>query len=95
MSDKLKIKRLELETASGKEISLTLEEARELHQQLAELFAKPEPVILSPTVIREYPLYRPRWYDVNYYSTSNTAGESKATYSGNTITLNAIADAAL
>lgn len=66
MSKKLKLTKLELETKDGKKVELSIDEAKELHAQLAELFATKTTVVTSQPVIIErdrfYPPYRPIWY---------------------------------
>lgn len=57
MSQKLKLTLLDLTTKEGANITLTLDEARDLHAQLAELFApKAAPFAPWPIVIE-----RDRW----------------------------------
>lgn len=66
MSKKLKLTKLELETKDGKKVELSIDEAKELHAQLAELFATKTTVIPSQPVIIErdrfYPPWKPVWY---------------------------------
>jgi hypothetical protein len=70
MSEKIKLTKIELKTQEGKEISLSIDEAKELHDQLHELFGKKETVFVSshsaaPIIIERdrYPWrdYRPFW----------------------------------
>lgn len=63
MNKKLKLTKLELETKNGTKIELSLDEARELHEQLHELFGKETTVIPSAPVIIE----RDRWYPPSPY----------------------------
>ncbi len=53
MGDKIKLKRIVLKTSEGKEVSLTLEEAKELSDQLSELFG-PKYIPYQPVVIDRY-----------------------------------------
>lgn len=50
MSSKLKLKTIKLETADGKTVELSLAEAKDLHDQLHELFG-PKYVPQTPIVI--------------------------------------------
>jgi hypothetical protein len=67
MSNKLKITKIELTTKDGKAVELTLEEAKDLHAQLAELFAnKPVYVPSAPVIIERdrwphWQPYQPMW----------------------------------
>jgi len=69
MSKKLKLTKIELETKDGKKVELSLDEAKELHDQLHELFgAKFVPSV--PIIIERdrYPWpfvtpYVPRWVE--------------------------------
>ena len=61
MSKKLCITKIEIEIKAGKKIiELSLAEAKELHEQLHELF--------GDTHFQPYPVYieRPRWYVKEY-----------------------------
>lgn len=66
MSQKLKLTGLELTTKDGKAVALTLDEARDLHAQLAELFGPkinigPQaPIIIERERLPWLP-YRPYW----------------------------------
>lgn len=64
MTTKLKLTRMTLTTRDGKEIELSMEEARDLYGQLAELFA-PRLAPTVPIVIDRYPPawapYQPYW----------------------------------
>jgi hypothetical protein len=83
---KLKVTGLELETKDGKKVALTLDEARELHEQLDDLFGKEVQYVPSQ------PIYvRPWWErpDVPPYitctvgpSTSNVSGIAKSNTTG-------------
>ena len=67
---KLKVTGLELETKDGKKVGLTLAEAKDLHEQLDELFGKEVP---GPA----YPIYIDRWrpyWQQPYYSWTTTTG---------------------
>jgi len=57
MSKKLRLTSITLETKGGKEIELTIDEARELHKQLHELFGTKERIFPPAPVIIE----RDRW----------------------------------
>ena len=63
MSRKLKLTKLELQTNDGKKIELTLDEAKDLHDQLHELFGdKTVYVPGAPVIIeRDRWLPRPHW----------------------------------
>lgn len=65
MSNKLKLKTIKLETADGKTVELSLAEAKDLHDQLHELFGT-KYVPNAPVVIERdrYPWpYAPRWLE--------------------------------
>ena len=67
MSRKLKLTKLSLETKDGKQVELSIDEARELHEQLHSLFGeKTTTYIPSAPVIIERdqwrPPYQPYWY---------------------------------
>ena len=65
MSNKLKLKTIKLETADGKTVELSLAEAKDLHDQLHELFGT-KYVPSVPVVIERdrYPWpYTPRWIE--------------------------------
>ncbi len=49
MSEKLKLTKIEIETKDGVVISLSIEEVRELYEQLHDLFAKKDAVFLPST----------------------------------------------
>lgn len=66
MSKKLKLTKLELETKDGKKVELSLEEARELHEQLHELFGSKTTIIPGAPIIIE----RDRWWPPRPYYTS-------------------------
>lgn len=53
MSAKLKITKLELKTASGEKISLTIKEAKELFNQLEELFGIKNTLLPTTPIIIE------------------------------------------
>jgi hypothetical protein len=65
MTKKLKLTKIELETKDGKKVELSIEEAKELHDQLHELFGSK--FIPSVPIIIErdrYPWpYTPRWVE--------------------------------
>ena len=77
MSKKLCITKIEIEIKAGRKIELSLAEAKELHEQLHELF--------GDTHFQSYPVYieRPRWYVKEYpfqpWITYTTAGTSLTT----------------
>lgn len=63
MSNKLKLTTIKLETKDGKAVELSLAEAKDLHDQLHELFG-PKFVPQVPIVIerdRPWPMYPLRW----------------------------------
>ncbi len=70
---KLKLTKIAIETKDGKQVELTLEEAKELHDQLHTLFGKKATYIPSTPIVIErdrwHPPYRPFWYDVTCDST--------------------------
>lgn len=71
MSKKVKINSIEIETKDGKKTSLTLAEAKELHEQLNGLFGKNIQYIPSQPIVID----RDRWlrdYRPFYNITSTT-----------------------
>lgn len=80
MKTKLKLTKIGLKTADGKEVELTLDEARELHLQLDALFGKkvtadlPYPPLPSFPIIIERPWVPsgPHWTPPMWY-TGDTA----------------------
>ena len=78
MSKKLKLTKIELETKDGKKVELSLTEAKELHDQLHDLFGE-KYVPSTPIVIerdRYWPNpYRPYWY---YHVTSDAVSSAGA-----------------
>lgn len=65
MTKRLKLTKIELETKDGKRIELSLDEARELHDQLHELFGA-KFIPSTPIIIERdrYPWpYTPRWIE--------------------------------
>ena len=93
MSKKLCITKIEIEIKAGKKIELSLAEAKELHEQLYELFGDKftmhYPAYIGPHwYVREYPIYPTRpyiTYTVTGTSLTTTAtafspGATTATY---------------
>ncbi len=66
-SKKLKLTKIALETKDGKQVELTIEEAKELHDQLHTLFGEKTTYIPSAPIVIErdrwHPPYQPFWYD--------------------------------
>lgn len=66
MTKKLKLTKIELETKDGEKVTLSLDEARELHGQLDELFGS-KYVPTAPIIIERdrypwpQPYYQPVW----------------------------------
>ena len=64
MSQKLKLTKLVLTPSGGQDVELTMDEARDLYGQLAELFA-PRLAPQTPIIIERYPPawppYAPHW----------------------------------
>jgi len=48
MSKKLKLTKIEFETKDGKKVSMSLDEAKDLHNQLHDLFGKKDTVFIPP-----------------------------------------------
>ena len=69
----IKLTKITLETADGKSIELTPNEAKELHAQLDALFGEKTQYVESPTpvVIRERWPYRGPWWSEPVYGTSH------------------------
>lgn len=67
MGDKIKLTKIELRTADGKTVALTIEEARELHGQLDALFGM-KYVPTTPIIVERdrwptpYHPWHPMWY---------------------------------
>ena len=98
MSDKMKLTGIELTTKDGKKIGLTIEEAKDLKEQLNGLFGKTETVFVpsAPIIIERdrypwpyYPAYpTPIWTNpYPTYTTVTCKAESglQVSYCGNTI----------
>lgn len=68
MSDtkKLKLTKITLETKDGKQVELTIDEAKELHDQLHALFGEKTTYIPSMPIVIErdrwHTTFRPYWY---------------------------------
>lgn len=75
---KIKVTGLELETKKGKKVSLSLEEAKELHEQLDELFGKETQYI--PYYTGNWPYWynsaRPIWGSSGYSHTVGVAANT-------------------
>ncbi len=71
MSKKLRLTKIELETKEGKKVSLSIEEAKDLHDQLHELFGQSIRYIPSSPIMIERDCYP--WQDriIPYYSTGS------------------------
>ena len=70
---KIKIESIKIKTSKGKEIILELEEAKELFDQLKELFGdKTTYVPYSPIIIERWPKI---WYDQPWTITWGTTGD--------------------
>jgi hypothetical protein len=66
MSKKLKLTKIALETKDGKAVELTIEEAKELHQQLDSLFGE-KYLPATPIIIerdRWNPPFQRHWFDI-------------------------------
>lgn len=68
MADKLKLTTIGLTTKDGKRIELDVAEARDLYNQLHELFGRPSYIPTWPIIIERdrypwAPPYRPWWQD--------------------------------
>lgn len=72
---KLEVTGLKLQTKDGKKVSLTLEEAKELHEQLDKLFGT-DIQYIGPYYVNPYP-WRPyySWTGVSNTSIGGTAGD--------------------
>ena len=60
MKNKLRLTKIELETKDGKKVELSIEEAKELHDQLHELFGA-KFVPFAPIIIERDRYPWPRW----------------------------------
>ena len=77
----MKINKIILETSKNKEIGLTIDEAKELHKQLDEIFGK-NYVASTPIIIGRDDWFRP--YNPVWYTTSckvDSASGLTVTYS--------------
>ncbi len=61
MSRKLRLTKIELETKDGKKVSLSLDEARDLHDQLHDLFGKKDTVYIPYTPLPPVIIERDRY----------------------------------
>lgn len=77
---KIKVTGLKLETAKGKKIKLNIEEAKELYEQLDELFGE------NTTVVNNYPYYywNRNWWNNSPYIT--LTGQSPSVWGNSTNT---------
>ena len=75
MSKKLKLTKLELETKDGKKVELSLAEAKELHEQLHELFGDKTVYLPSQPVIID------RWRNPYWASPYVTWCDNSKSYS--------------
>ena len=79
MSNKLKITKIELTTKDGNKVELSLDEAKDLHGQLDELFGQKSatyipyyPIIIDRTVRPWWQPYNPVWGNGTVYCSSNS-----------------------
>ena len=79
MSNKLKITKIELTTKDGNKVELSLDEAKDLHGQLDELFGQKSatyipysPIIIDRTDRPWWQQYNPVWGDGTVYCSSNS-----------------------
>ena len=71
MDNKLKLTRIELQTKNSKKIMLTIDEAKELYQQLDELFGDKDTSSQIPIIFHDYPWpWTYPYRQVTYDSTS-------------------------
>lgn len=72
MSRKVKLTKIELTTKEGKKVDLTLDEAKELHDQLHALFGAKTVYVPMQSIIIErdrfQPIYQPTWLSTPHYS---------------------------
>ena len=61
MGKKLKLTKIELETKDGKKISLSLDEAKDLHDQLHDLFGKKDTVYIPSSPLPPIIIERGRY----------------------------------
>lgn len=82
MKNKLQLKSLVIQNENGEEISISIDGAKELYEQLHRLFKDKEPAY--PIVI-DYP-YKPwwQWYEGPFYTSTK---EYKITTSDNSFTI--------
>jgi len=92
MRSKLKLTTITFKTKAGDEITLTMLEAREMHDQLHELFGDKNTLVTAPVYIYpDPPRTYPRWQDVPYCSASGSISNTSqitgltATYNGTTV----------
>lgn len=82
MSD-VEIKKLQIKIGK-KEVNLSIDEAKQLHAALGEMFGKPERVEKVTEVIRDRPYYwpwqssdyRPRWSNAPVLTCDSTSGSA-------------------
>ncbi len=95
MSDKLKITKLLLETKSGKEIFLELDEAEELYQQLELLFGKKETFIPLAPIVIERDKWNSPYIPRPIWCSSNTSIDQAKQLSGQTTMMKMTGDSGL
>jgi len=79
MSKKLKLTKIQLETKDGVQISLSLDEAKDLHDQLHELFGTKYAPNIPIYIDRYIPTYnplRPYWDTQPYCSNGSITDDS-------------------
>ena len=75
---KMRVTGLELETKDGKRVELTLAEAKELHEQLDELFGE------KVRYVPGSPIYVRPWVHPSYWVTCSTSANSLTSKSEST-----------
>lgn len=93
MSKTLKVTKIQLETENGKKISLSIEEAKELHAQLDELFGTDNTVYVDRGFWYR-PWGSPYWSwttigESTYKGTGNLGNSTKITYTASEQSLTA------
>ena len=77
MQDKVEVSKITIAYPDGDAKEMTIEHARELHKQLAELFGETQPPVVYPAPII---IDRPRW--PYWYSTPSTITPTRVEWTG-------------
>jgi len=97
MSDKLQLTKITLETKDGKKVELTIDEAKELHEQLHSLFGEKLRYVPSAPLIIERDRWQQHYRPYYLYGqiTSKPFTSDRPTWGGNEILCSASGNSGL